>query len=130
MNAHVWRKSAPAQSFDLEDDEPEEDEDFFAGDRICDPSEETRGSLTLRLVVAGLIAAGGWWAFNNAHLLQGWLPKFQTASVSMDYRSPPPVAPATTMPEHPSPAAPAPAVDAAPALAHTPDETPAVEVTA
>jgi hypothetical protein len=123
MSVLAWRKRAPAMSsFDREDDDAEESQ-FFAGERICVPPEETRGNSALRICVVILIAAGGWWFIRNPEIWPGWLStKIAATSALMDYRAPNPVAPAMAPPENIGPAMPAMHADTAPPLSHTPSE--------
>ena len=123
MSVLAWRKPAPAtSSFDPEDDDAEESQ-FFAGERICAPPEETHGNSALRICVVILIAAGGWWFFRNPDRWQGWLSTtIATSSALLEYKAPSPVAPAMATPDLPSPAEPAPRPDAAPTPSHTPSE--------
>src|SRR5262245_14065693 len=125
MSVLAWRKPAPDPS-SFEDDEAEEDE-FFAGERICPPPEETRGNLTLRLCVVALIATGGWWFARHPQSWQGLLPtNLATSSALMEYRTPDPVRPPVAPPETAAQAASVPGTDSAPPLPHTPSETAAL----
>jgi hypothetical protein len=120
MSVLAWRKSAPGPS-DFDQDDDAEDDEFFAGERICAPVEETRGGSAFRICVVILIAACGWWLFRNPEGLPGWLSnKIATASALMEYKAANPVAPAIQ--EHAAPEDPAPSPDTAPILLHTPSE--------
>ena len=117
MGVLAWRKPAPDPS-SYEDDEAEEDDEFFAGERICAPPEETRGNLTLRICVVALIATGGWWLARHPQSWQGLLPtNLATSSTLMEYRTPDPVHPPVAPPETATQTAPVPGTEfrAAPA---------------
>jgi hypothetical protein len=124
MSVLAWRKPAPGPSdFDHDDDDAEDDE-FFAGERICAPPEETRGGSALRICVVVLIAACGWGLYRNSESLPGWLStKIANASALMEYKAADAVTPGS------DPAAPvdrAPSAGTAPTLSHTPTEIAAV----
>jgi hypothetical protein len=121
MSVLAWRKAAPGPSQYDHDEDDAEDEEFFAGERICAPTEETRGGFALRLCVVVLIAACGWGFYRNSESLQGWLStKIGTSSALLEYKSADPVAPVT--PDHAALPERAPTAGTAPTLAHTPVE--------
>jgi hypothetical protein len=95
MAVPAWRKHAPATShFDIEDDELESA--FYAGERICAPSPNKRGSSVLPACVVVLVALGGWALVKHSDGWKHWLSKVTTASALMDYRAPPVAPPATS----------------------------------
>ncbi|MBC7833337.1 MAG: hypothetical protein H7Y62_15095 [Hyphomicrobium sp.] len=108
MTVPAWRKHAPASShFDIEDDDAQESP-FYAGERICAPSPNTRGSSVLPACLVLLIAIGGWALGRHFDGWKHWLStNMTTASALMDYRAPPPAAP-QALPEQPPPVEPAP----------------------
>ena len=94
MTVPARRKHAPATlHFDVEYDDALESP-FYAGERICAPSPNTRGGSMLPACLVLLVAIGGWTLLRNSDGWRQWLStNLATASALMDYRAPPPVAP-------------------------------------
>ncbi len=88
MTVPAWREHAPdASHFDIDDDA--EESLFYAGERICAPPLNTRGSSLLPTCLVLLVAIGGWALVRNPDSWKHWLSvKLNTASALMDYRAP------------------------------------------
>ena len=115
MTVPAWRKHAPAASlYDAEDDDAEESL-FYAGERICAPPPNARGSSMLPACLVLLVAIGGWALMRNSDGWRQWLSaNITTASALMGYRAPSPVAPPVA-PEQPPPSVgPAPRAESPP----------------
>jgi hypothetical protein len=93
MTVPARRKHAPSTSpFDIEDDEQESP--FYAGERICAPAPDRRGTSMLPACVLVLVALGGWSLVKHSEDWKHWLSaNITTASALMDYRPPPGAAP-------------------------------------
>jgi len=113
MTVPARRKHAPAASlFDAEDDDAQESP-FYAGERICAPPPNARGSSMLPACLVLLVAIGGWALLRNSDGWRQWLStNITTASALMDYRAAPPAAP-----EQPPSVGPAPHAENSPAPA-------------
>ena len=111
MTVPARRKHAPATSpFDIEDDEQESP--FYAGERICAPSPNLRGSSVLPACVVLLIGLGGWMLVRHPDVWKHWLSaNIPAVSALMDYRAPPP---APAVPEQPASVGPAPQAQSPP----------------
>ena len=94
MTVPARRKHAPAASlFDAEDDDALESP-FYAGERICAPPPNARGSSMLPACFVLLVAIGVWALVSHTDGWRHWLStNFTTASALMDYRAAPPAAP-------------------------------------
>jgi hypothetical protein len=97
MTVPARRKHAPATShFEFDEDDATESP-FYAGERICTPSPNMRGSSVLPACVLMLVAVGGWTLVRHPDGWKHWLSShIPTASALLDYRAPPsaPAAPA------------------------------------
>ena len=120
MTVPARRKHAPATSqFEFDDDDAPESP-FYAGERICAPSPNMRGSSMLPACLVLLVAIGGWTVVRNPEAWKPWLAaNITTAATLMDYRAPPQ---APEAPEQPPSVGPAPHAESPTAPPHPASE--------